>query len=426
MLKRKLHNAGYAIIAIVMLTFVCISFVACCDEPEPIQCVIVTGKHNNSKDIISKMMESETDKAINAALSSFGSVTLVNSEGEPQIFYQSKYDQSVDLEESKIEHKRGNRNWESEYLFPLVENAKNSIFEYGPSSNEIDLLEALSIAEKEFDAAFKDRQLIICDTGLSTSGDVSFLKKDWYSLLFQFDEEKLERLCEELKNQMAIPDLSGIKIIWYGLGEVDGEQTIEKLQSENLRKIWERILEYAMGTDDVHDSQANCGVEFVKGNYSTGIEYEGAEVTNVLLNFKDDYIPIPVCAIDFEPNSDKFKDEDKAVLDLAQIANYISVHDEKILIVGCTHDDGIDKEGEAERISIKRVMAVQRILTDVYNIELSKLELYWAGNDAYWTIPGCDKNDGDLNRVALITPDSTGYAGEIRNNPDKYRPLSNK
>ena len=431
-LTNDVIKIAYRSIVIGILLCISLCLVSCCDYEDP-QCVIVLGKHNNSKNIVMSLTENNSDKLIEDTYSQFGKVMVINSEGDAPIIFDSDIHTQLNSDESIEAHKDGRDYWRENYLNLAVETTKEVINNYSPESDETNLLESLYKAGKEFDKSIYNKKLIICDTGLSTCGAVSFLNEDWYTLLYDFNENKLDSLCKELADNYELPDLTGVEITWYGLGEVGGDQAIDKRRKENLRRIWTKILECSAGDTikqdgnsvKVDNSQTDCSINFVDKNYDDVTKYNSTTVTTIIFGSENGHAEIPICAVDFNPNNAVFKNKSESILDLKPIVNYISVQEEKVLIVGCTHNDGIDIAGEAERISTERVRAVVDILINDYQINPSRIEIYSAESDAYWTIPGNTKENGELNRIALVIPESSGYSREIRNNPDKYRPISN-
>lgn len=112
-------------------------------------------------------------------------------------------------------------------------------------TKEVDTLKAIQAASRSLRAAVAEtenvkleRQMIICDSCLSTTGSLSFSD---YKLSTVSSEDIVSRL-KELKE---IPVLDDISVTVYTCGDTAGEKQkpLTQANRENLREIWKAVLE---------------------------------------------------------------------------------------------------------------------------------------------------------------------------------------
>lgn len=106
-----------------------------------------------------------------------------------------------------------------------------------PNDEELDLFGAIDIAARQLkDYSEGDKTLYIVSSGLSTKGLVNFT--DLY-----LEDDHSEKLCEMLAKNL--PDLTGVRILWFGLGEVEKNSTQTPLYESNrdiLMNTWKSVL----------------------------------------------------------------------------------------------------------------------------------------------------------------------------------------
>lgn len=103
-----------------------------------------------------------------------------------------------------------------------------------PRKPGYDLCEALSLAARQ-----NPDVIIIAGSGLTVSGALDFTQGN----LLLSDDEQLDLIAEKLVSGRHLPDLAGINIVWYGLGEVAGEQQPLPAQAHTvLEDIWYTVL----------------------------------------------------------------------------------------------------------------------------------------------------------------------------------------
>lgn len=226
------------------------------------------------------------------------------------------------------------------------------------NDEEVNTLESLFVAANYFNQVSEttEKRMIIIDSGLSTSGEIDFLNDvNFNSMIKRADdltEDEIESEVEKLYKNKEILDLSNVKVLWYGLGQVGGnQQELSRLQINNLKLIWQKVLE---------KSQVSS-FEFITLNKSDSAEekkqFEYPVVSTILLE-KANRISSDI--LGFESDSDVLTDDyNKVRTEL--LSTYVQEGiNNGLLIVGTTSTGGGTSDGIA--LSEKRVQAIKNEL----------------------------------------------------------------
>ena len=103
---------------------------------------------------------------------------------------------------------------------------------------EADTLTAVQMAASALRSSGNesDKTMLICDSGLSTTAVLDFASRNLI-------EVPAENIVEQLEAIHELPDLTGIDVVWTGLGQTCGEQDdLTEDYKHNLRSIWEASL----------------------------------------------------------------------------------------------------------------------------------------------------------------------------------------
>lgn len=205
------------------------------------------------------------------------------------------------------------------------------------------------------------KTLLVCDSGFSTCGLLDFKSSN----LINADVDKL---ISELNNRHAIPDLNGIEVIWFGLGEVSGEQS--KLTSEykyKLANIWKSILEAggAMVTIDSGDIGSLESQHELPNVSTIPIVENGINVENMV---NSDLLKEPIkfdeSTVKFVGDSDEYIDKSTAINSLKPIADYlVSNPTVNIIVLGTTASSG--SEDGCLSLSEKRAAKCKNTLVEL-------------------------------------------------------------
>jgi hypothetical protein len=110
---------------------------------------------------------------------------------------------------------------------------------------ETDLLKALAVASDQMSHTGK-RTLFILGNGIQTSGAIQMQDAD----SFPKTEARAIAMAKSLSRSHQLPDLNGIEVKWYGLGQVDGanQKTLPTAWTKSLRAFWEKVIQLSGGT----------------------------------------------------------------------------------------------------------------------------------------------------------------------------------
>ncbi|HZK04683.1 MAG TPA: OmpA family protein [Actinomycetaceae bacterium] len=173
------------------------------------------------------------DGYIQDLLNGGGTVTVIVADGNPQTVasHDLDYDAANDVEAQKV--RTQNVNALSAALTAAV-----------ADDPEADVLAALSRgADAVRDAAGAQRILMI-DSGLSTAGAFSMTNG-----LLGSDPALV---ADYLAAAQALPDLTGITVTFYGLGETAGaQQPLDTAARNRLTALWAAVVDAAGGTLEV-------------------------------------------------------------------------------------------------------------------------------------------------------------------------------
>ncbi len=202
-----------------------------------------------------------------------------------------------------------------------------------------------------------EKKMIICDSGLSTTGALNFCEENLF-------EAPVETVVEELKAIGEIPDLTGISVTWLGCGDVCGEQaTLTSENEQQLEALWTAILT-AGGAEEIH----------IDSTQATG-ENDDTELppcsTVPIVHKKIDiaeHLPEVTkldenSSVKFIGDKAEFIDPTAAATELAPIAKYLIAHpQEKLYIVGMTASVGGPESGKG--LSLKRAQTCKTALVN--------------------------------------------------------------
>lgn len=305
----------------------------------PTHTVIVCGSHTNTA-YTSFLNTEEVKNAVMASTaSSFGSVTLIVSDGQP--FVAEKF--QINGNEKNLSKKK-KAQLASQQADQILEKAKQ-ITAFTP---EVDLLSSLQLADRSLSEANGKKQLLVIDSGLSTAGKVNFNSK----LLEETGMEK--QLYKFLDEEKELPGLDGVDVLWMGLGDTAGQQeACPAAVRDTLKKVWETVL---TGAKSVTFSSAVPGNEPERDLPSVSV-----------IKFPEDKVFEPVVfdnkTLMFQADSTELADISAAKAVLLPMANELKDNRIQISIFGTTASVGSNTSCIA--FSEARAQTVKDILVDM-------------------------------------------------------------
>lgn len=194
----------------------------------PTHTVIVCASRSNSA-YTSFLNTDEVKSAVMASTASYGSVTLIVSDGQP--FVAEKF--QINESEKNLTNKK-KAQIASQQADQILETARQ-ITAVAP---EADLLSSLQLADRSLSGVDGKKQLLVIDSGLSTLGKVNFINS---KLLEETGIEK--QLYKFLDEERELPGLDGVDVLWMGLSDTAGQQeACPAAVRDTLRNIWQTVL----------------------------------------------------------------------------------------------------------------------------------------------------------------------------------------
>jgi outer membrane protein OmpA-like peptidoglycan-associated protein len=270
-------------------------------------------------------------------------------------------------------------------------------------SQESDLLGALGVAAKELDGAPGRPTLLVVDSGLSTTGALDFRKPG----LLNADPADL---AASVARSGDLPDLSGLHVVFQGLGETAPPQpSLGAVAREKLIDTWTAIAREAgalevsidRSSSDRSPDEDLPPVSVVGERTTGGIS---CEENSLVLDGGD---------VSFAADSARFRDPAAASDVLKPIAERIRDADATAVLTGTTADVG-DVQGQ-KRLSLQRAQAVADLLARL-GVPEQRMTVEGLGSD----FPGYVRDhDGKgnllpapaaMNRKVVISLSGSGRA----------------
>ena len=330
---------------------------------------------------------------------SYGSVTVVVEDGAPFFHVIPIKAQPDGYSEDKYKSI-------AESQTKQILNAASSL---RAKTEETDTLAAVQIAARELkshsDEANVLLKLIVMSPSLPTTGVLNFTKTSLKS--------SPDKVVEQLRKAEELPDLTGIEVEAYNIGDVSGIQPdLGNANRNNLRAIWKSIYEAGNAAFvKIHDDlplSAGYDVDKLPHVTPVSVERESIEVddvSNVLEN--GGAISFDEKSLAFKGGSDKLKHPEQAVKALAKVTEYLKKNpSQRILLVGTTA--GVFNRREyCLDLSGKRVNKIRSLLTK-QGISSDRIETIGVGYESKWYIDdhlpdgGVDENIAPLNRTVKV------------------------
>lgn len=352
------------------------------EEPDAaVSVAIVTGARSNVNRISVNAKEL-SDKVYESAYSN-GRVVLVRCDGKPEQYLLADIPKpNVEgLSESKLDSIA--RGYRDEILAAFD---RDGAAKYP----EADTLEAVRISANALrETVYEgDKYLIIVDSGLSTTGYLDFTK----GLL----DAPADEIVSELSKEKAIPDLTGIDVIWLYCGETaEPQQPLSELQKSKLREIYGAVFEAGNANSCVFRDEAPSAEPYTDLPEVSVVRADAREI---------DVDPITAVKLDpgkvrFIGDSDEFVDPAAAKKEIKKVADILLKNpDNNVYVVGGTA--GADGNNDyCRKLSDARARAVVKVLEE-YGVPDSQLKPAGLGGNTPWHIDDTDANGNMIEEKA--------------------------
>ena len=282
-----------------------------------------------------------------------GSASLVITDGNPQVIGPVRFDEEKanSVQQEKTDKKK------SAEVAEMVKSA-------AASTPETDLISALSLSARlAASGTAEDKQIVIRHSGVNTADSLPMQELDLVS-------SDITDLIDQLDAEALIPDLQGVKIHFFGLGDVAGsQQALSKKQVKWLQSFWQSFFERSGAEVTFH-------ADIVSGNALTN----GHSVTPVTPAEGVNFVKFSSKKVEFKPDSDDFLDEETARSAIAEVAAQMKEGSAHYIIAGSTAKvDNPTQDGPA-RLSLLRAQAVRQVLVDA-GVDAERLTCVGLGNE---------------------------------------------
>lgn len=349
--------------------------------------VVVALQGSNMPATSADLVEPYVNEAVSADTGS--SFTLILADGAP---FQAGHVEFCRRESLNAAHWRDEKEGRTAQCIEIIRS-------HMAQTPETDLLGALTLASRALRDGTADRkELVVVHNGIPTgAGPLSFIGGDVASL----DENTIEDLVRQLKEEQAIPDLTGVRADWIYLGEcVEPQQSVSLQCLANLQLLWETILKTS-GVDAVTFKSTLPDLGAVEGAPTvTPVACSKQQTTLPALS---DPVSFDSTTIGFSPDSAKLTDPAATAEYLAPYAEAIRRDARRYVLAGSTADTAGSTIDSSIRFGLERALSVFEILTRDLGVGEDLLLPVGIGN-----LPTSVRSDEDQkNRtVWLVAADS--------------------
>ena len=335
-------------------------------------------------------------------------------------------------------------------LYDDVEDTKAILLEFLMSEElkaddeEVDLQAAIAEGATILrNADCVNRYMYIFDTGIVTKGYMDMQKLDIQNGTV---DDVISRI-----HPGAFPNLDGIQVSFYGLGNVGlgqndrfrkDDQVVNRLvnlwtaffgmcvENGDYPLVNDIKLAPSEGLEMIYTEDGSTGyprvsnVGFVIGENASAPEQESVPGTETL----DTGIVIPTSELSFKPSSSQFHSEDDAMAALNSFAadfGKLQNNDDLIYVVGSIAQVDINYKQLTSDISRGRAEAVKELMVAKYGFDPERIIVIDAGTRKFtWRsaeeFPGgtqssWNETNAQKNRVVAIIPASSDWVVELQN-----------
>lgn len=400
-MKKRVKRLGVVALAVVIMAVLTgcgtEKVSASASKNQEVHVAVVLGAHVNSPCVNLKLIQD----VIYQACYSQGSVTLVVDDGEPYCtainipsqekhLSKSKYDQIAKKQTKKIlklasSMKSRTAQVDSIKSVQRAARALNSVEQKGKGDTEL------------------VRKLIICDNLLSTTGVLSFVD-------YNLNTANEGDITTQLKKLDEIPQLDGISVTAYNVGDTAGQQkSLPETSRKNLKSVWNSIFEAGnakkvqfkdnLPLSSTYDKDSMPAVSPITVVQSSMEVHDTEEVNEAfvdggVLNFDE-------TSIAFHEGTAELADEESASKALQYVTEYMNQYpDFKLVVCGTTACWG--GEDYCKKLSLERADAICELLVKE-GIDRSRLKSAGVGYSFADFYTYDQKPDGELDETIAKT-----------------------
>ena len=311
-----------------------------------------------------------------------GSAGLVVADGKPFALGPQRFDQ---VKNNDIQQARADKT----ARYQLVEAVQGA----AATTPETDLISAISLASRMLSAGTADNKvLIIRHSGVNTAvaslpmQDLDLLNSDPAQLLDQLDAAAM------------LPQLNGVAVEFYGLGDVAGSQgTLSAQQVQWLKSFWQAFFDRT-GANVTFHTDIVSGDALNNGHTVTPLAAAGAPT----------FVKVSAEQVAFQRDSSALLEEAAARAGVNGLGEQLKGTSGDYIVAGSTAQvDNASREG-AQALSLGRARAVRDVLV-VAGVPADQITCLGLGNEP----TSVRSTNEPENRCTYVVADTTAQAAEF-------------
>ena len=311
-----------------------------------------------------------------------GSAGLVVADGKPFALGPRRFDQ---VKNNDIQQARADKT----ARYQLVEAVQGA----AATTPETDLISAISLASRMLSAGTADiKVMVIRHSGVNTATSLPMQDLD----LLNSDPAKL---LDQLDAAAMLPQLNGVAVEFYGLGDVAGSQgTLSAQQVQWLQSFWQGFFDRT-GANVTFHTDIVSGDALNNGHTVTPLAAAGAPT----------FVKVSAEQVAFQPDSTTFLDEAAARAALNGLAEQLKgTSAAHYIVAGSTAQvDNASREG-AQALSLARAQTVRDELV-ANGVPADRLTCVGLGNEQT-SVRSANEPE---NRCTYVVADTTAQAAEF-------------
>lgn len=312
-----------------------------------------------------------------------GSAGLVVADGKPFALGPQRFDQ---VKNNDIQQARADKT----ARYQLVEAVQGA----AATTPETDLISAISLASRMLSAGTADTKvMVIRHSGVNTATSLPMQDLD----LLNSDPAKL---LDQLDAAAMLPQLNGVAVEFYGLGDVAGSQgTLSAQQVQWLKNFWQGFFDRTGANVTLHTDIVS-GDALNNGHTVTPLAAAGAPT----------FVKVSAEQVAFQPDSTTFLNEAAARAALNGLAEQLKgTSAAHYIVAGSTAQvDNASREG-AQALSLARAQAVRDVLVEA-GVPADQITCLGLGNE-----PTSVRSANEAeNRCVYVVSGDSAQATEFR------------
>ena len=308
---------------------------------------------------------------------------------------------------------------EQQYSAEMISRANQQVYNsilaklsgIAPDSNQVDLAAAISTGVRSLRSTEEDGReniLVMYTSGISTSGIINMLDVPASDL-------DVDRSADEICQTLGL-DMTNIRVIFYALGNVSGDQpALSENERRILKDFYTKLFEN-MGANDVNF--IDCATAEGSYNYpetvsvmttedvnsglkptTVGFEKDANGTSNIDQVF--DTGDVLSLEIFFEGDSTEFIDISAASETLSYVADYMQMNPSfKLSILGTTA--AAVNPDECKAFSEKRASKVKELLCSDFDISEDRIQVFGCGYSSSLYIPDTNADGSLIEQAAAL------------------------